>query len=146
MFQRMIDDVKREAGVTVRLSSLAVATAFALFITTAFLCAAAFAFVLERYGLIYACLSGAGVFAVLTLGAMTAYLIVKRRAEQRAAAIAAAAKSSASNFFSDPAMLATGLQILRIVGVKRMVPLLAIGGIALGLLSRREQKAEAPAE
>ena len=50
MFQRMIDDIKESTGITLRLTSLALAAAVALFITTCFLCAAAFIFVLDRYG------------------------------------------------------------------------------------------------
>jgi hypothetical protein len=143
MFHRFIDDFKRETGIALRLSSLALAAAFAFFITTAFLCAAAFVFVLERYGLLYACLSGAAVFFVLTVIAAGSYMIVKKRSERRAAA---AAKAAAPSFLSDPAMLAAGLQIVRIVGVKRMVPLVAVAGIALGLLAKRNQQADDPTD
>ena len=65
MFARMIDDFKDQTGTALRLTSLAAAAALALFVTTSFLCAAAFVFVLERYGLIQACLAGAGVFFVV---------------------------------------------------------------------------------
>jgi hypothetical protein len=50
MFGRMIDDFKESTGTALRLTSLAAAAALCLFITTSFLCAAAFVFVLERYG------------------------------------------------------------------------------------------------
>jgi len=63
MFQRMIDDFKASTGTALRLTSLAAAAAVALFITISFLCAAAFVFVLQRYGLIEACLAGAVVLA-----------------------------------------------------------------------------------
>ena len=42
MFGRMIDDFKDQTGTALRLTSLAAATAVALFVTTSFLCAAAF--------------------------------------------------------------------------------------------------------
>ena len=48
MFQRMIDDFKNSTGTALRLTSLAAAAAFALFVTTSFLCAAAFVFVLAE--------------------------------------------------------------------------------------------------
>jgi hypothetical protein len=143
MFQRMIDDFKRDTGIAVRLSSLAVVVAFGLFITTAFLCAAAFVFVLQSYGLLYACLAGAAVFFVVTLLAGGCYFRMKKQSEKR---VAEAVRHAAPNIFADPAMLAAGLQIVRIVGIKRMVPLLAIGGIAFGLLVRRNQQADEPAE
>jgi len=39
-----------------------------------------------------------------------------------------------------------GLQLVRLVGVKRLVPLLAIGGVAFGLLARQRNRRESPAE
>jgi hypothetical protein len=38
--------------------------------------------------------------------------------------------------------MAAALQAVRVVGVKRLVPLLAIGGIALGLMSKRPHPKE----
>ena len=67
MLQRLIEDFKDSTGTTVRMTSLAVAAAVGLFITTCFLCAAAFVYVLEHYGLIQACLTGAAIFFVATL-------------------------------------------------------------------------------
>jgi hypothetical protein len=44
---------------------------------------------------------------------------------------------------SDPMVLAAGLQIVQIIGVKRLViPLLAVGGIALGLMASRRATAD----
>ena len=59
MFQRLIDDFKDSTGTALRLTSLAAAAAVALFVTTSFLCAAAFIFVLQQYGPVEACLTGA---------------------------------------------------------------------------------------
>jgi hypothetical protein len=45
-------------------------------------------------------------------------------------------------------MVAVGLQVVRAIGVKRLVPILAIGGLALGFLISRNSSAgdQAPAE
>ena len=67
MFQRMIDDIKDSVGNAMRMTYLVTAAAVALFITTSFLCAAAFVAVLQNYGPIAACLSGAAVFFVVAL-------------------------------------------------------------------------------
>ena len=67
MFQRWIDDFKEFTGSALRLTSLAAAAAVALFIATGFICAAAFVFVLEKYGPVQACLAGAAIFFVVTL-------------------------------------------------------------------------------
>jgi hypothetical protein len=146
MFQRMIDDIKESTGTALRLTTLAGAAALALFVTTCFLCAAAFMFVLDRYGPVDACLAGAAVFLVVTLIAAGSYMVRKRQLRIRAEKAAKAAAAAAP--LIDPAMLAMGIQVARAVGFKRIVPLLAIGGVALGLLAARggHAPAEQPAE
>ena len=157
MFGRMIDDLKESTGTAVRLTSLVAAAAFALLVTTSFLCAALFVFMLQKYGPIEACLAGAGVFFVVTLIAAVCYMVRKNqlraRAEQTAREAARSAKSAASNMLADPMLLAAGLQLVRAIGVKKLIPILAIGGLALGFMMSRgaseagdEAEAEAPAE
>jgi hypothetical protein len=148
MFQRMIDDFKVSTGIAVRQTSLAAIAAFALFITTAFLCAAAFVVVLDRYGLVQACLAGAGLFFIVTLIAAASYMVRKRQIEARAALRAkAAAQSTAHSLLADPMLLASGLQLVRAIGIKRLVPILAVAGLALGIMASRGQaNDEAPAE
>lgn len=147
MFQRMMDGIRASTGTTMRLTSLALAAGVALFVTTSFLCAAAFIAVLRAYGPVQACLAGAGVFFLLTLAAALSYIAYKKDAEKRAAR---AAKAAAPSTLADPMLIATGLQIVRAIGVKRLVPILAIGGVALGILASRagaaDEAAAEPAE
>src|SRR6266581_2987059 len=147
MFQRMIDDFKVSTGTAVRQTSLAAIAAFALFITTAFLCAAAFVVVLDTYGLVQACLAGAGLFFIVALIAASSYIVRKRQIEALAAERAKSeAKSTAHSLLADPMLIATGLQIVRAIGVKRLLPILAVGGLALGLMASRGQAGDqAPA-
>lgn len=151
MFQRWIDDFKESMSTKVRLTSLAAAAAVALLLTTVFLCAAAFVFVLQEYGPIQACLAGAGLFFVVTLIAAGSYMMRKRQIEARAEKAAQNAKSTVQTMLSDPALVAVGIQVVRAVGVKRLIPILAVGGLALGLLASRgaansNSGSEAPAE
>jgi hypothetical protein len=150
MFQRFIDDFKDATGTVLRQTSLAVAAAMALLVTTAFLCAAAFVFVLQNYGPVQACLTGAAIFFVVTLIAGGCYMVRKRQIEARAEQAARAAKSTAQTVLSDPAMVAVGIQVIRAIGVKRLIPILAVGGLALGFLASRangnSSSSEAPAE
>jgi hypothetical protein len=144
MFQRMVDDFKESTGAALRLTSLAAAAALALFITTAFLCAAAFILVLERYGPVEACFTGAAIFFVVTLIAAGSYMARKRQVKLRAQA---AAKSVAQTMLADPMVVAAALQIVRSIGIKKLIPLLAVGGLALGLMATRSHAADqAPAE
>jgi hypothetical protein len=148
MLQRLIDDLKDSAGAALRQTSLAAMAALSLFITTVFLCGAAFVAVLNSYGAVAACLAAAAIFFVVTLIAAGTYLVRKRQIEASAAARAKARASAAKQaLFADPALLASGLQIVRMVGVKRLVPILALGGLALGLMASRGQAADqTPAE
>ena len=134
MFQKFIDDFRESTGSALQLTSLALEIAVCLFITLAFLCAAAFVFVLERYGLLQACLAGAGVFAVATLLFAFYYAIRKRRAKKRTVETA---KSTMQAALSDPMVLAAGLQIVRTIGLKRIIPIAAIGAVALGIMAGR---------
>ena len=145
MFQRFVDEMRVGAGVAIRLTTLAVAAGVSLFITTCFLAAAAFVFVLQREGAVAACLAAAAIFLIVTLIAAISYIVKqtqnRKRLEQaarEAAEAAKQAKASASSLLSDPATLAIGLQLVRTIGVRRMVPLLAIGGVVLGLLAARK--------
>lgn len=134
-----MDDIRESTGSALRLTSLAIAVAVSLFITTSFLCAAAFVFVLQKYGLLQACLAGAGVFFVATMLAAICYAVRKRQIRKKPVE---AAKSTMQAALSDPMVLAAGLQIVRTIGLKRIIPLIAVGGIALGLLANRRQATE----
>jgi len=137
MFQRLIDDIKDSTGNALRMTYLAAAAAVSLFVTTSFLCAAAFVAVLQKYGLIEACLAGAGVFFAVTLIAAGSYMERKRRIRVR---VAETTKSAMHSALADPMLVAAGIQIVRAIGIKKLVPIIAIGGVALGLLaaSRRD--------
>ena len=138
MFQRMIDDFKDSVATSVRLTSLAAAMAVALFITIAFLCAAAFVYVLQTYGLIQACLAGAAIFFVVTLIVAVCYAVRNKRVKTH---VAETTKSAMHSALADPMLIATGIQLVRAIGIKRLVPILAVGGLALGILASRSNAA-----
>ena len=139
MFQRMIEDLKETMATAARLTSLAAAAALALLVTAAFLVAAVFICVLQTYGPIQACLTGAAMFFVVTLIAVAAYVARRNQAKARAAA---AAKSAARSLLADPMLMAAAMQVIRTVGIKKLVPILAIGGLALGLFASRNTAAD----
>lgn len=143
MLQKFMDDFRESTGSALRLTSLAIAVAVSLFITTSFLCAGAFVFVLQEYGLLQACLAGAGVFFVATLLAAICYAVRKRQVPRKPVE---QAKSAIQTALSDPMMLAAGLQIVRTIGIKRLIPIIAVGGIALGVLASRRALEDQPDE
>jgi hypothetical protein len=144
MFQRIIDDFKASTGSALQLTSLAAAIALALFITLSFLCAAAFVYVLQNYGLIEACLAGAGVFLIAAIIVGICYGVRRSQIRKHTRETA---KSALQTALADPMLVATGIQLVRAIGLKRLIPILAVGGLALGLMaSRNTQHDQAPAE
>jgi uncharacterized membrane protein (DUF441 family) len=147
MFGRIFNGFKDSLSRALQLTSLAAAIALALSIAISFLCAAGFVYMLQRYGLIEACLSGAAVFFVVTLIVAACYLVRSRQVKARAAE---SRKSSVQSALADPMVVAAGLQMVRAIGVKKLIPILAVGGLALGLLMSRnysnDEAPEAPAE
>jgi ABC-type methionine transport system permease subunit len=123
MFQRFIDDFRDSTGNALRLN----------------------------IGPIEACLAGASIFFVATLIVASLYMVRKDRIEARAARAAERAaenaKSAMHSALADPMMVAAGLQVIRAIGIKKLIPILAVGGIALGFLaSRNTQPNQTPAE
>lgn len=145
MFQRLIDDFKDSTGTALRLTSLAAAAALALFVTTSFLCAAAFILVLDKYGPVQACFTGAAIFLVVTLIAAISYMVRKNQIKVRAEQTA---RSTAQTLLADPMLVAAGIEVVRAIGIKKLIPILAVGGLALGLMMSRgaARTSEAPAE
>jgi chromate transport protein ChrA len=142
MFQRMINDFKDSISTSLRLTSLAAAVAGAVFVAISFLCAAAFVLVYQRYGLVEACLTGAGVFFVVAVIAAGWYMARKKQVEARAARAAETAKSAVQTALADPMLVAAGLQVIRAIGVKKLIPILALGGLVFGFLASRNSSGD----
>jgi hypothetical protein len=143
----LLNFINDSISLALRMTTLITAVAISIFVTTSFLCAAVFVFVLQSFGLVFACLSGAGVFFVITLIAVGCYLHQQRQSKKR---LANGAKFAFAAAMSDPMIVAAGLQIVRAVGVKRLLPLFAIGfaigAIAFGLMTSRKSSEDNPAE
>ena len=93
--------------------------------------------VLQKYGPVQACLTGAAIFFVVTLIAAGSYMVRKRQIEARVEQAARTAKSTAQTVLADPMLVAAGIQVIRAIGVKKLIPILAVGGLALGFLASR---------
>lgn len=124
------------------MATLIVVAGISLFIALSFLCAAAFVVVLQHYGLVAACLAGAGIFFIATIIASGCYISTKRPARKPVQA----ARSAFASAVSDPMVLAAGLQVLRTIGIKRLLPWLAIAGVAFGLMAQRKPSPEDDAD
>jgi len=134
MFERLSDRWRKEAGSAVRLAAIAAAGVAAAGVALAFLSAAAFVVILERYGLVDACLAGAAAFLAATVILLIVYAGVAASSRQEARAIAE--PSSSPSPLADPRLILVGLQVAQAIGFKRLLPILAVGGAAF-LLARR---------
>lgn len=139
MLQKYIDDLKTSTGEGLRMSSLLMLAGLTGLIAIGFGCAAIFIAILQSYGAIAACLAIAGIFLVIAGIIAQIYASKQKRARERAAAAAAraAARAAASAPLIDPMMVATGIQVARAVGLKKLVPLLALVGVAVGYMANR---------
>jgi hypothetical protein len=135
MFERILDRWKKDASGALLLGGIAAAAIVTATLAVSFLCAAAFVVALDRYGLVDACLAGAGVFLVATMALLGTYVIhVGRR--RRNAQARAALEPLAPSPLADPRLILAGLQIVQAIGFKRLLPIAAIAGAAFVLASR----------
>lgn len=142
MFDKVIDDFRKGVSTRVQLTSLVALAGLSFAIFLAFLCAAGFVYMHQTYGLIEACFAGAATFFLVTILIGGIYMSQKAELARAAEAARVAAKEAAAKdrtksalqtALTDPLVLATGLQVVRTVGIRRLIPLLAVSGIALGL-------------
>jgi uncharacterized membrane protein len=140
---RIVDEIKVSASSAIRQASLLSAMVLALVIAAGFLFAAAFVVVSEHYGPLVACLVLTGIFLLFAVIAGIIYAVRKHQDQERARQ----RRAKAAQLLADPLVVTTGLQVVRAIGLKRLIPLLAVGGVAIGyFMTRGAAQDEAPAE
>ena len=137
MLERLSDRWKAEAGGALVRAAIASAAAFAGALVLAFLGAAAFVVVLDSYGLTAACLAGAAFFLAVTLVLLAVYAAISSRRRRKIAAMEAHAAQETPSPLADPRLILVALQIIQAVGLRRMLPIVALGGAAFALAARR---------
>lgn len=144
MFGSLFDDLKFKVDGMLR---LAVAGAIAAAAgVVAFFCfaVALFLWVQDTYGTLEAWLALATLFLALAIVCGIMMAAIRRRPAMRRETKQRAAPSPVTNLLQDPAVLLTGLQIVRALGVRGILPIVLLGAVAGGLLmSRNGHSAEA---
>lgn len=137
MLGRLTERWRRQSRTALRIFAFGAGAAACIGVALLFLCVAAFIAALERYGAIDACLAAAATFLVVAilLTAVRSALAARRRRE------AAAAPPPSPSPLADPNMILIGLQIAQAVGLKRLLPILAVGGAAFALASAAKPSA-----
>ena len=132
MFERAIGSWRRVVAAEMRVAAVGVAAFSAAAVTLGLLCAALFVVVMDRYNVLYACLSVAVVFFGIAAALFVQYLTARDEAEREAAA----SRTTRQSLLVDPFVLATGVQIIRAIGIKKAVTLLAVVGTGVAQASR----------
>jgi uncharacterized membrane protein len=110
-----------------------------------------FLWTMQTYGVMQAWGAVAGVFGIVALFALIPLLASsrKRRALQRAAEMrlskAEAERTKDPEWWQNPAALLTGIQIVRTIGVRGTLPILAVVAVAAGYFLSRQSPDEAGA-
>jgi hypothetical protein len=136
VLERLFDRWREEASGALGRAAIALAAAIARAVAVAFLCAALFVAVLERYGFVDACHADAAFFLVVALLLLIAYALattVRRKELVRARALS---ESETPTLVTDPRFVLAGLQIVEPVGLRRVLPIVALGGAAFARASR----------
>ena len=135
--------VQSRSGVTAGLVIWVFVSAFALSTAFVFLCVAAYVWLSQTFGGIYAGLIVAGFFILVALIAAIVAAATRRRARERAILQRAARAPASSTWLLDPKILATAMQAGRGIGWQRIVPLALLGFLAAQWARDRSQ---APAD
>jgi Ca2+/Na+ antiporter len=125
----MVLSVQTRTGITtpfvvwLGIVALAVLTAFA------FLCVAAYDWLSQQMGSVYAALVMAGIFVLIALIGSIVCALARRRTRERAI-LERAARAHAPSWLLDPKVLATAVQLGRSFGWQRIVPVALFGFMA----------------
>lgn len=143
MLGGLIHDFKVRLDLT--LKAMIAGVVFAAAGVAAFACGLVILFLwtLETYGMMYAWGAIASAFGVIALLALIPLLssgrkrrMLSRAVEQRAAK-AEAERNRNPEWWQDPAILLTGLQVVRTIGFRRLLPILAVGAVVAGVAISR---------
>jgi hypothetical protein len=121
---------KSKTGLSSSVVVWAIVTAIAGAVTFGFLLLAAFIWLADRYSPLTAALILGAFFLLLTIIALISCKLAQGRNFEQAR-IALAARSNSP--WLDPKYLTVGMQIMRTVGWRRLLPLVAVGILAAGL-------------
>jgi hypothetical protein len=133
-----IDDLKQKVDAMLKLAVAGAIAAAAA--TVAFFCFAIslFLWVQQNYSTLDAWLALGTLFVVVTIICGIVMIVVRRRRPAtRPEPKPREQPSTVSRLLQEPAVLLTGLQIMRMVGPRVIVPVILLGAVAGGLLMGR---------
>lgn len=102
-------------------------------VTFAFFLIAAFVWLAQRYDPLIASAGLGAIFLLITIVVLAYCLQLRRRTTERAELALAASRNAP---WLDPKLLGGAIQASQTIGLRKMVPLLAVGFLVLGLATQ----------
>lgn len=93
---------------------------------------AAFLWVEQNLGTLNAALVLGGFFLLVAVLILVTLLVLRRRGRRR--------KRRDPQWWQDPAVVATGVELVRVVGLKRIIPVVALGAAIVGAMQGRPHR------
>lgn len=137
MFGSLIDDLKAKVDGMLKLAVTGAIAASAAVV--AFMCftVALFLWMQQTYGTLEAWLAIGACFAALAaLGVIFMLVLRRRELANKAKAVSARAEepSMVARLLQEPAVLLAGLQMMRLVGRRGILPIVLLGAVAGGIM------------
>ena len=133
--------VQARSGFNASLLVWLAVVALAAMAAFAFLCVAAYAWLVPQFGAVFAGLIMAGVFVVIAAIGAIIFAVSRRRAKRRAI-LERAARAQGSSWLLDPKILGIAMQAGRAMGWERIIPVALLGLLAAQWV--RERKSGEP--
>jgi len=137
MIAQQINDMKRGVRSAAVMAAWSLLAAVAIGIAVVWFTVALFVFLTDRYGAVTASLVLGGCFLLLAAVSVLVLLYIRRQRElERRAAARAAARAANATPWMEPALLAAGLDVARMIGGRRAVSLAAGAAAVVWLLNK----------
>ena len=130
MFEGPIASVRRKVDIALKSTVGGIVAMAAVVAALGFFCAAGFMWLEIRYGAIAAAMIVGGIFLVVALLAVLAVVLVQRKPPPPP-------PPRHKSLWSDPALLATALDIGRTLGPRRAATAVLIGAFLIGMMINR---------
>jgi len=127
--------LRHKIDLTVKTTACGAVALGAGLVALGFFCAAAFMRIAQDQGTIVAALALGVAFVVVAFVAVLVAVVLRRRKPPPMPTAA---------WWNDPALLATALQVTRVLGRRRMTSAVLVGAFLVGLLLNRSPRAREP--
>jgi hypothetical protein len=133
--------IQARSGLSTSVVVSAVVIVVALLVAFAFLCVVAYAWLMVQFGVVFAGLIMAGVFAVIAIIAAVVCAAARRRAREQAI-LARAARAHSPSWLFDPKVLNVAVEAGRTIGWQRIVPVALLAFLAAQWAREYRDKSE----